>query len=112
MPYIMLEDLQDGVHLWTTKNFGPPASRNKLHPVLGVAEEAGELCHAALKMDQGIRGTTEEHLEKMKDALGDIVIYMADVCNTYGFRLSDCIEETWEKVERRNWADDPKGGGA
>jgi len=110
VPYIMLEDLQDGVSKWTHRNFGK--NRNKLHPVLGVAEEAGELCHAALKMDQGIRGTREEHHAKMRDAVGDVVIYLADVCNTYGFRLSDCIEAAWEEVEKRNWADDPKGGGA
>lgn len=112
MPYIMLEDLQDGVLYWTTRNFGASEDRNRLHPVLGVAEEAGELCHAALKMDQGIRGTEAEHRDAMRDALGDLIIYMADVCNMYGFRLSDCIEETWEKVEKRNWVEDPKGGGA
>lgn len=107
MPYLMLEDLQNGVAQWTAKNF--PEGKN-LWPVMGVAEEAGELIHAALKMDQGIRGTREEHLADMRDALGDITIYMADVCNKYGFRLSDCIEAAWEEVEKRNWADDPEGG--
>ena len=43
--------------------------------LLGICEEAGELCHAQLKKEQGIRGTIEQHDAAMKDAVGDIMIY-------------------------------------
>ena len=46
--------------------------------LLGVAEEVGELCHAQLKGEQGIRHTPKE-IKKMKmDAVGDIVIFLAN----------------------------------
>lgn len=58
---------------WVDKNFPPD---NPDHSKLGMIEEMGELVHHYLKMQQGIRGTDEEHLAEMKDAVGDLVIYM------------------------------------
>lgn len=58
---------------WVDKNF-PPDNLN--HTKLGMIEETGELVHHYLKMQQGIRGSELEHLEGMKDSVGDLVIYM------------------------------------
>lgn len=103
-----LIELQREVAFWTIKNF---KNRELWQPVMGVAEEAGELCHATLKMSQGIRGSKKKHLDEAKDAIGDVVIYLADVCNQYGFSLHECIEDTWDKVKQRNWKSIPPDPG-
>ena len=70
-----LIQLQREVQAWTAKNF---PNNKPYQPLLGVAEEVGELCHAHLKQEQGIRNTTQANKE---DAVGDIIIYLADYCN-------------------------------
>lgn len=109
-----VDDLQREVLNWTIRNFkdGKP-----LWPVMGQSEEIGELfetilllhfsssriTRAALKMDQGIRGTREEHLAKMKDAIGDTVIFLNDVCNKYHINFADCISMALEEIKQRDW---------
>lgn len=69
------ESLQEQIWAWQLTNFGvSPIS----HPLLGMCEEAGELVHAVLKMSQGIRGSESDHADAIKDALGDILIYLID----------------------------------
>jgi len=75
----------------------------KHHPLLGIAEEVGELCHAFLKAEQGIRGTPEEHREAMIDAVGDIMVYLADFCNRNNINLEVATADTWDKVSFRDW---------
>ncbi len=67
----IIDDLAPEVGAWADKNFD-------FHgPIFGMAEEAGELLHALLKMAQNIRGTTSEHEAAIVDALADISIYAA-----------------------------------
>ena len=68
-----LVDLQESLYDWQKYNFGDQDNDRIL---LGICEEIGELCHAQLKGEQGIRGTAEEHNAAMKDAVGDIMIYL------------------------------------
>ncbi len=75
-----LDEIQREHALWIKKNF-PSRPDKSFHPLLGVVEEVGELSHAVLKRDQGIR-LNENHGENIKDAVGDIVIYLLDFCNT------------------------------
>lgn len=98
---LTLSILQKQIGIWATMNFG--IDRPKHHPVLGVAEEVGELCHAILKGEQGIRGSQEKHEADAKDAIGDIIIYCADVCNVHGWNLQKIVEETLQIVLERNW---------
>ena len=89
--------------VWARKNFGPPEDRNPLHPILGVGEETGELMHAVLKRDQKIRGTPLKHTMEMHDAIGDIVIFLMDICNQEGVELTDVVYDTWQGVKQRDW---------
>lgn len=66
---------------WVAKNF---AQDNGLETTFGVFEEYGELVHHYLKQMQGIRGTREEHDEGMKDAIGDMTVYLLGVMNASG----------------------------
>lgn len=72
-------------------------------PLLGIGEELGELMHAHLKCEQKIRGSSAEHLEAKKDAIGDILVYMAGYCEATGLKLGDCLERAWEEVRQRDW---------
>lgn len=87
---------------WEAVNF-PESSQNSMHSLVGVVEEVGELAHALLKMDQKIRGTDEEHIAEGKDAVGDIFIYMAGLCNKHGWNMQKCIEKAWIEVANRDW---------
>ena len=102
--------LQNASRLWSVGNFGPAETRSKHQPLLGVAEEVGELCHAHLKSEQGIRGTPEEHLVAAADAVGDIVIFLADYCTLNGIDFQHAVEDAWTEVSKRDWKRNPEGG--
>jgi hypothetical protein len=67
--------LQDEVREWSVRNFGDnPAHR----PILGIIEELGEL----IKAEHHDRNTLEAI-----DAVGDVMIYMADFCGKTNRKL-------------------------
>lgn len=105
-----LNHIQSEIYLWAFKNFGTQkgfdAARNC---TLGVCEEAGELAHSVLKANQGIR-SSENHTEKAKDAVGDISIFLMDLCNRMGWNYEDVIKQTWNKVKSRDWVNDKQDG--
>ena len=121
-----LARLQVEQKAWADKNFPGHVSHQ---PLLGVVEESGELAdamleklesvlvghaqlqsivgrlaHAHLKREQGIRGTPQELNDKLKDAVGDIVVFLANYCSTMGFDMQQIVEETWAEVSKRDWA--------
>lgn len=96
---------------WLEHNF---PDQQPVHPLLGIVEEVGELSHAFLKAQQGIRsGLQPRQVYTMeKDALGDIFIYMISYCNSNTFDLETVIEDTWQKVRMRDWRLHPETGHA
>jgi len=102
----MLRKLQEEQRPWVLHNFG---NRPSWMPLLGAVEELGELAHAHLKAAQGIR-LGENHQEAAKDAVADIVIYLADYCSAEGYDFESIVTETWEKVRLRDWKADPIRG--
>lgn len=68
-----LQDLQVCLYDWQCYNFGKDQDNDLT--LLGICEEAGELCHAQLKLEQNIRGDAKKHEEEMIDAIGDMMIY-------------------------------------
>lgn len=92
---------------WVNYNF---PDENAHSPLLGLAEEVGELAHAHLKREQGIRGTAEEHQAAAADAIGDIMIYLTSYCNRNGFDLADCLVVAWEEIRDRDWRNYPETG--
>lgn len=102
-------DLQAAVKEWSLANFG--ADVPPYQPLLGAVEEIGELAHAQLKGEQGIRGTAEEHCEAAKDAVADTIIYLTDYCWRRGFDLQGIVESTWQGVvSKRDWRKNPLNG--
>lgn len=98
------EGLQYAQNEWQKHNF-PNALPHQ--PLLGLAEEVGELSHAHLKCEQGIRETS---IKDKKDAVGDIQIYLAAYCNSNGLDLAECVRLAWEEVSKRDWVKFPKNG--
>lgn len=100
-------ELQNRQGRWADHNFpDTPAHR----PLLGAGEELGELFHAHLKMEQNIRGDGGTHALEAKDAIGDVLIYLAHYCNLRGFDMGQIARETMEHVEKRDWIACPHDG--
>lgn len=97
---LSLFDLQRQQKEWADKNF---PDRKDYQPLLGVTEEVGELCHAHLKSEQGIRGSLVEFKGKKVDAVGDIIIFLADYCNLNNIDMQNALETTWATVQQRDW---------
>lgn len=104
----VLADVQNELPEWRNRNF--PTSNTPWYPLSGITEEVGELNHAWLKMQQGIRGTTQEHTEHMIDALADTLIYMCDFACRMDIDLEEALAETWNTVRERDWQKYPKDG--
>ena len=103
---LTLRQLQEEMRPWVLHNFG---KRPSYWPLLGAVEEIGELCHAHLKNEQKIR-TNEDHREQKLDAIGDILIYLADYCSAENIDLQQVLEDTWESVKLRDWKKNSQTG--
>lgn len=99
-----LYDIQKQVSVWHTHNFGPTIQH---HCIYGMMEELGELAHAVLKEEQGIRSVNKYAVE---DAIGDLAIYTMDLCNHLGLNYFNIIYKTWQQVKQRNWKKFPING--
>lgn len=97
---LSLSELQKQQKEWADRNF---PTRKNYQPLLGVIEEVGELAHAHLKQEQGIRGTKEEFEYKKKDAVGDVIVFLADYCTLNNLDLQQCLEDAWAEVKQRDW---------
>ena len=107
-----LQEIQQEHKVWATRNFGEARDREYWHAFAGVVEEVGELSHAILKQEQSIRGTWDKHEALAQDAVGDIIIYLIDLCNLRGWDISAILHTTWNHVKRRDWNKDPVNGGS
>lgn len=102
-----LTRIQEEHREWVEKNFPGESIEQR---TLGVCEEAGELAHHVLKMQQKIRGSKLYHLGEAVDAIGDLCIFALGVCDYLEVDLQEVIENTWEDVKKRNWIEDPDTG--
>lgn len=68
---------------WVAHNFPDQVNKRPIHSMIGVIEELGELAHSHLKRAQGIR-ENEDLTAQGKDSVGDMVVYMLGLMDTYG----------------------------
>ena len=99
-------ELQEKHAPWVERNF---PNAEKWEPLVGLVEETGELSHAFLKCHQCIR-VNENHHEKMVDAVGDIIIYLAHFCTMNNIDMQSAVEDAWAEVSKRDWVNH-KGNG-
>ena len=101
-----LRALQLEVKEWASRTF---PNAQPWEPLVGAMEELGELAHAHLKEHQGIR-TEENYKEAKEDAIGDILIYLADYCWRNHISIAGATYEVWQKVKKRDWLSNPVNG--
>jgi NTP pyrophosphatase (non-canonical NTP hydrolase) len=75
-----------------------PAAR-RIHALLGVAGEAGEVCQEACK---AIRAGREPDLDAIREELGDVLWYVAEVADAFGLSLADIARENITKLLLRH----------
>ena len=104
-----LDVLQMEIGKWSDYNF---PENKPYQPLLGCQEELGELAHAHLKHEQGIRKGIDLSITiaLKEDAVADIFIYLLDYCNRSGIVFSEIIKKTWNEVSQRDWQKCPKNG--
>jgi len=105
---LQLSTLQKERDEWVARNF--PGDKVE-DSVMGAVEELGELAHHWLKMKQQIRGTEQEHIDGMLDAVADCVIFLAGVASHLGADYGELVNDTWNTVMKRDWQADPQRGG-
>lgn len=122
------KELQTEQGSWQSKNFGKTKPGSAQNSLLGVVEEIGELhseeqsqytvelfaafsriAHHELKSQQKIR-VNENHEEMIKDAVADIIIFLAGYCNNKGYDLDTIVTEVWNQVKQRDWTKNKETG--
>ena len=111
---------------WVQHNFG---DRLSYMPLLGITEEISELyrfdpksnhlmylCevigrlnHHHLKEAQNIR-LHENHKEKIKDCVADIIIFLSDYCNAREIDMAKTVGDVWDQVKCRDFKKFPNNG--
>jgi NTP pyrophosphatase (non-canonical NTP hydrolase) len=77
----------------------PNVGSNFVYPVLGLAEEAGEVVgkiKKVLRDDGGI--ISEEKKQEIKKELGDVLWYIAAECNELGLDLAEVMDDNILKM--------------
>lgn len=83
-----------------------------LYPVLGLADEAGEVCGKVKKLFRDKEGKlTPEFIEDIKKELGDIFWYLSETCIKLGIDLNEVAEKNIEKLYSRKDRNVIKGSG-
>ena len=65
---------------------------------LGIAGEAGDVASCIKKT---FVHRNEKVLDGIKENIGDMMWYAAMICNFFGWKLSDCLQENVDKLKVR-----------
>lgn len=82
---------------------------NEMYPLLGLAEEAGEVVGKVAKYIRAHNGICPDECDEyfhefrnsIKKELGDVCWMVAEICSTYGLLLEDVMESNIAKLEDR-----------
>ena len=67
--------------------------------LIGVFQEIGKLTRMQIE-DEGISDVPENRQAAKRQAIGDVIIYMARYCTAQGWSLAEIIYEAWQKTKR------------
>ena len=59
--------------------------------LIKLVEEQGELAQAILKDDK----------EEIKDAVGDMIVVLTNLCYFYDLKVEDCIDSAYDVIKNR-----------
>jgi len=90
----------------------PNVGENIIYPVLGLCGETGEVAEKIKKVIRDNNGviTKEKQIEIGKE-LGDVIWYIAAICNELKLDLSDVLLANMEKLNSRKDRDKLQGSG-
>lgn len=104
-----LREVQNEARTWRARNFPDHTIDQQF---MGMAEEMGEMAHALLKHEQGIREIDDEAVvDLVADAWADWVIFSMGILDKLGIDANDALITTWVRVKHRDWVGDPHRGG-
>ena len=69
-----------------------------------------KVCHHQLKMEQGIRGTREEHLSAIAGNCARVTSLLRSIAYSHDTNLNDCVERAWGEVRMRDWRSNIEDG--
>ncbi|HZX14045.1 MAG TPA: nucleoside triphosphate pyrophosphohydrolase family protein [Thermodesulfobacteriota bacterium] len=80
-----------------------PNESKIIYPVLGLVGEAGETANLIKKVIRDSSGNfnNPEFISKLKDELGDVLWYLAAICEDLNLNLSDIAARNLNKLEDR-----------
>ncbi len=80
----------------------PNVGNNFIYPTLGLAGETGEVVEKIKKVIRDKNGKVdEESKEKIKKELGDVLWYIAQICNELNIDMEEVAEENLRKLFSR-----------
>lgn len=63
----------------------------------------GRLCRCQLKIEQGIRGSADEHKQRGYEAACALLAHLEHLCALMGRSFVEVVMQTWDEVRLRDW---------
>ena len=80
----------------------PNLGSNNIYPTLGLVGEAGEVAEKVKKVIRDKNGIFDEESKMgIKKELGDVLWYLSNLCNEFGFCFDDVALQNLEKLKLR-----------
>ena len=80
----------------------PNLGSNIIYPTLGLVGEAGEVAEKVKKVIRDNNGIFDEESKKgIKMELGDVLWYLSNLCDEFGFSLEEVALHNLEKLKLR-----------
>tara|TARA_Y100001970_G_scaffold190970_1_gene232241 strand:+ start:253 stop:582 length:330 start_codon:yes stop_codon:yes gene_type:complete len=80
----------------------PNLGSNNIYPTLGLVGEAGEVAEKVKKVIRDKNGIFDEESKKaIKKELGDVLWYLSNLCNEFGFSFEEVAFQNLEKLRLR-----------
>ncbi len=80
----------------------PNLGSNNIYPTLGLVGEAGEVAEKVKKVIRDKEGIFDKESKiGIKKELGDVLWYLSNLCNEFGFDLDDVALQNLEKLKLR-----------
>lgn len=90
----------------------PEIGKNLIYPTLGFVGEAGELADKVKKIFRDDGGNMRPEVrEAIVNEIGDVLWYMAALCNELSVNMSEVAEKNLEKLNSRMKRDKLHGSG-
>ena len=95
------QDVTDWYQKETQKTAVYPKNMESAYLFSALASEVGEACGKYAKFLRDESYPAEQYLKDVKAELGDVLWNISQLCNHYGWKLSDVMRENIDKLRDR-----------